>query len=783
MNNMKLYSESKEYKLYHGSMLDMLEEIEPNSVDAIITDPPYELNFMNKGWDNSGIAFNKEAWEKCFKVLKPGGHLLAFGGSRTFWKIAAAINEAGFEIRDTIMWLYGCYSKDTQVLTNEGWKYFYELNKNEKIMQFDKDKNELSWVKPLNYFEYDIDDEMVLLENRHTSQLITKNHKVVCDIKKKRKQYKGKYDYIEAQNILKSDCVKLPLASYYYGKVNCEYAYMVGWWLTDAWIHNDKKACMFSQSKPYTLEKLRNELQRLKDLGLCNFSEYTKKNENPNHNAEHTFYVTGKLAEYLLNNYYNREIDYNVIEFNKESKEKLLEGLMDGDGSYRKEQYSRTFWSMKEKRNNVISALLTTMGYRNYIINENNHVGVVFNIKHDSTELQFKHKKDNVLYHGKVYCLQTETGAFVVRRNGKPFISGNSGFPKSMNIGLAIDKRNGVDNRTGNIRTDGKATLGDIYEWANGRPDTKEYEERKAQNEWEGWGTCLKPAYEPILVCRKPVEDSIVDNVIKYGVGGLNIGECKVGNDIHKVNINDFSNQHGNKFGNGEPIEKLGEKEILGRFPSNVILTYDETDYEEVCGGMPYTKGNGSEPNYEKSNSENRVYMEGKNTTWHKSGAHFDDEGSAARYFYCAKATKFDRDEGLDSFEEQKSIRINAPREKEEDKFSPKKNTHATVKPVSLMRYLVRLVSHKGATILDCFNGSGSTGKAVMLENKEFKKDYKYIGIELTDEYLPISKARIEYIINNEFDFEKNEETKISDYKPKNKALLDIFDFGVEDNE
>ena len=463
MNNMKLYSESKEYKLYHGSMLDMLEEIEPNSVDAIITDPPYELNFMNKGWDNSGIAFNKEAWKKCYDVLKPGGHLLAFGGSRTFWKIAAAINEADFEIRDTIMWLYGC------------------------------------------------------------------------------------------------------------------------------------------------------------------------------------------------------------------------------------------------------------------------------------------------------------------------------GFSKSMNIELAIDKRNGVDNRTGNIRTDGKATLGDIYEWANGKPDTKEYEERKAQNEWAGWGTQLKPAYEPILVCRKPVENSIVDNVLKYGVGGINIDECR-------VETNDI-NRKGGATTNGNLGWKPSSKTYNGgRFPANVILTYDESDYEEVCGNMPYTKGNGSEPNYEKSNSENRVYMEGKNKTWNKSGAHFDDEGSAARYFYCAKATKFDRDEGLDSFE---TLEISDGCKRSNAETSNKfgsgerfgKNIHPTVKPVSLMRYLVRLVSPKGATIMDCFNGSGSTGKAVMLENKEFKKDYKYIGIELTDEYLPISKARIEYIINNEFDFEKNEETKISDYKPKNKALLDIFDFGVEDNE
>lgn len=104
---MKLYSENKNYKLYQGNMLDMLDEIKENSIDSIVTDPPYELNFMNKGWDNSGIAFQKETWEKCLKVLKPGGHLLAFGGSRTFHRIACAIEDAGFEIRDTIMWVYG----------------------------------------------------------------------------------------------------------------------------------------------------------------------------------------------------------------------------------------------------------------------------------------------------------------------------------------------------------------------------------------------------------------------------------------------------------------------------------------------------------------------------------------------------------------------------------------------------------------------------------------------------------------------------------------------------
>ena len=95
------------YKIINGNMLDELDRLEADSIDSIVTDPPYELGFMGKSWDNAGISFNKETWEKCFRVLKPGGHLLAFGGSRTFYRIGVAIEDAGFEIRDTIMWVYG----------------------------------------------------------------------------------------------------------------------------------------------------------------------------------------------------------------------------------------------------------------------------------------------------------------------------------------------------------------------------------------------------------------------------------------------------------------------------------------------------------------------------------------------------------------------------------------------------------------------------------------------------------------------------------------------------
>ena len=96
--------DEERYKIINGDSLKVLDTFEENSVDAIVTDPPYELGFMGKKWDSTGIAYNVELWKKALKVLKPGGYLLAFGGSRTYHRIACAIEDAGFEIRDTIIW-------------------------------------------------------------------------------------------------------------------------------------------------------------------------------------------------------------------------------------------------------------------------------------------------------------------------------------------------------------------------------------------------------------------------------------------------------------------------------------------------------------------------------------------------------------------------------------------------------------------------------------------------------------------------------------------------------
>ena len=107
VTKMAIDIEKEGFRVINGDSLVVLETLEANSIDAIVTDPPYELGFMGKSWDSTGIAYNVELWKKALRVLKPGGYLLAFGGTRTYHRIACAIEDAGFEIRDCIIWLYG----------------------------------------------------------------------------------------------------------------------------------------------------------------------------------------------------------------------------------------------------------------------------------------------------------------------------------------------------------------------------------------------------------------------------------------------------------------------------------------------------------------------------------------------------------------------------------------------------------------------------------------------------------------------------------------------------
>ena len=238
--------------------------------------------------------------------------------------------------------------------------------------------------------------------------------------------------------------------------------------------------------------------------------------------------------------------------------------------------------------------------------------------------------------------------------------------------------------------------------------------------DWEKFGTTLKPSFEPIIVARKPLDGTCVNNVLKWGVGGINIDECRIGTE--KRTYKGMSSHKPDGAGtfrddNWEP--KDIEVTVNGRFPANTILTYNEDNYDEVCQGFPETKKNGSIT--KKYEAHNEIY--GKRQIVDEFEA-YNDSGSASRYFYCAKASKKDRNDGLEN----------------------KHNTHPTVKPTSLMQYLIRLVTPKNGIILDPFMGSGSTGKAAAYENKERQANYSFIGIEMEKEYCDMAKSRIEFV-------------------------------------
>ena len=285
-----------------------------------------------------------------------------------------------------------------------------------------------------------------------------------------------------------------------------------------------------------------------------------------------------------------------------------------------------------------------------------------------------------------------------------------SGFPKSMNVGKAFDKKLG-------------------------------------NSEWEGWGTALKPAHEPIVMARKPLsEKSIVDNVLKHGTGAINIDECRVEGEVKRPDTNpDFRDvakkamaEGGQDKLNFNQITGAKRKKVVrksrnesgvwtdgnsgmkaegtqyadadprGRFPANVM--HDGSDVVQDI--FPNTKTT----YVSKHHANNRTTESAVGDLGHPGNQGFNDEGSASRYFYCPKTSKSERHN------------------------SAMKNTHPTVKPQKLMQYLCRMVTPKGGIVLDMFMGSGSTGMAAKDEGFDF------IGIEKEKEYFEIAEARIESI-------------------------------------
>jgi DNA modification methylase len=269
----------------------------------------------------------------------------------------------------------------------------------------------------------------------------------------------------------------------------------------------------------------------------------------------------------------------------------------------------------------------------------------------------------------------------------------------------------------------------DMIAWVYGSGFPKSH---NLKDDWQGWGTALKPALEPITVARKPLIGTVAENVLAHGTGALNVDGCRGGTDEPLGRLNNSTSMFNHK--NTTPL--VDNSRGLGRWPANLI--HDGS--EEVVGMFPHQNG---VVGARREGGDKSIFSGGGHVQAERQRivGGTKDSGSAARFFYCAKASKADRDEGCEGLGSRFAPTMgNGIGGKEHDPktATPKRNHHPTVKPTTLMQYLCRLVTPPNGVVLDPFMGSGSTGKAAKLEGVNF------LGIEREHDYLKIAHARIE---------------------------------------
>ena len=677
------------YKILQGDCLIRMKELEDNSVDSIVTDPPYGLFMMSQNWDKSvpGVEF----WQQAMRVLKPGGHLLAFSGSRTYHRMATAIEDAGFEIRDQIVYMYGCLSDDTEILTNNGWERLHKLINNDtlynkEIIIYDNKNDIYKWEKPERWSVYKVNEDTAYrIKSDITDQIVSRNHNCLVE-------RDGKLIFERAERLSEMEYVPT-LPDFFYKPSKPEGKLLFKKLLRESKGLVKELFCKRGWNKESCEKSLRSFESCLEGWGNVH-EEERKLCKSADKVCEMSSCLYGDVKKgWVCDGTQIKGCNGDWKSFNEN-------GVCTPHKSQCYRQQDREF-----------NAICYELGSQEIRTRKSYNASLA--------------KVEEIKYTGYFSCPTVSTGAFIARRNGKVFITGNSGFPKSHNISKAIDKlEGGVREVVGISNNDRKnsqvkgcmsfdKTLkeNDVHETINITAPATENAKK-----WNGFGTALKPAHEDICLARKPIQaNTIAENVLTFGTGALNIDGCRVVGASFKELARENKSDKG-MFGVGNnnnkaQIDLENGNECAGRFPANLI--HDGS--EEVLSVFPNTSGS-----------------------------------SASRYFYSAKCNNRDRNEGLEEFESKAKV-FNVASSAQtvdgyavgsvEDKFStaPQKNTHSTVKPTDLMAYLCRLITPVGGTVLDMFNGSGSTGKAAIREG------FKYIGCELDVNYVNISKARIDF--------------------------------------
>ena len=608
-------------ELLLGNCLDRLKDLEDNSIDAIVTDPPYGLSFMGKKWDYDVPSV--DIWKECLRVLKPGGYLLSFAGTRTQHRMAVNIEDAGFEIRDMIAWVYGS-----------------------------------GFPKSLN-----IGKAVDKLQG---------NEREVVGIDKNAERFK---EYKEQDGCERTT---------FNDKITKGTSQWEGWGTATKPAVEPVSVC----TKPLPVSLI--------------------------------FCILGIDLTNKITNLCQKQ---NVNVSDVETTLKSIQALLEKAGVNTVHENARTL-SWENIENVAIAA--TSFTLQEPTLKEPTGESREVSAHKSARQSGKNNLQENSIPTGKVEGLREKMGTLLSILATRNIDSNTILLWKSI-LEDTLKKANTFTT---------EMALEVIITW-------KTYNYLLSANtpSFTGPSKEVKPSLSPIIMSRKPLgEKTVAENCLKWGVGGINIDGCRV---EHDEPVKTTTRDTKMWLGSMTNTDTMASANPTGRFPANLI--HDGSD--EVVGLFPQTgKGNGrSAYNYagkEYDNKDTSMFNGDKP----QAPSNFNDSGSASRFFYCAKASKRERNIGCEGLGEKQTWASQEKRESNsfdvfESDGRPKtlnSNNHPTVKPLALMEYLVKLVSREGQVVLDPFMGSGTTGMACK------KLDREFVGIEMMPEYMEIAKARIE---------------------------------------
>jgi hypothetical protein len=637
------------------------------------------------------------------------------------------------------MWIYGCLSEDTEILIDGRWEPYHKATCNNHALCYDIEHDEYSWQKIEDTYIYEYEDTAYRIQSDNTDQLVSRNHRCVIE-------RNGKYVFEYAEEVARQCEASIPilenlsdllydLSMQYEGTGNEKqilYQEMYSNYSQEESVEGpqrgvDRVCCMRQES-------MESECSSKADKGTDVFTTLQRDTQRGRVGE-----VCSQRSTKLDRRFYKKlsgendgakqsgvEGGCNVLWNEKELQSDQIYKMSKGVQGYGKKGrlYNGTSidccdGNRQKSKTNGSSSPCKSRSYRQ----QNRKSRTLFKPQLPQTIRSKGYTKTEVArisevdYKGEVWCVKVPTGSFVVRRNGKVFITGNSGMKKGLDISKAIDE----------LKGETREILQEIPAYGMGRNNTyKGHSEgatakvtepkSKEAIQWDGWGTGLTPSYEPIILARKPIETTIAKNVLEYGTGGINVDGCRIGTE-DDLNGGAYRGKDNGRDGAVYVMRgNRGEyKQPKGRWPKNVIMDEESAAMVDAQSGFSKSPKKGSKlitKNRSKGTlaDSKGMYTKGRHFEASNSYAHGDQGGASSRFFkiveqdrfyYSGKSSRTERETGMGSLKE------------DQDKRG---NVHPTVKPLDLMRYLVRLVTPPNGIVLDPFAGSGTTIIAAMKE-------------------------------------------------------------------